>query len=112
MREKILGVEIEDGRQPDLAFGVLDPDVSRFSDELACGAIELPIERGCAERDTRKSRAADNHAIEREVNALLAERADDVIFEFVERDRFSAYGERPKVEESELRQAAEAFGNT
>ena len=44
-----------------------------------------------------------DHAIQREVNALLAERADEVIFEFVERDRFSAYGERPKVEQSEFR---------
>jgi hypothetical protein len=77
--------------------------LSRILDELAYGAIELPIERGCAERDTRKSRAADDHAIQREVNALLAERADEVIFEFVERDRFSAYGERPKVEQSEFR---------
>ncbi len=52
---------------------------TRVLDELAYGAIELPIERGCAERDTRKSRAADDHAIQREVNAFLAERADEVI---------------------------------
>jgi hypothetical protein len=81
VREKIRRVEIEDGRQPDLAFGVLDPDVSRIPDEGACGHIKLPVEGGRAERDARKSRAADDHAIEREVNPLLAERADDIILE-------------------------------
>src|SRR6516162_4125100 len=86
VREKVLGVEIEDSRQPDLAFGVLDPDVSRIPDEGACGRIKLPIEGGRVERDTWKSRAADDHAIEGEVNSLVAERANDVIFEFGERD--------------------------
>jgi hypothetical protein len=43
VREKILGVEIEDGRQPDLAFGVLDPDVSSVPNEAACGRIKLPV---------------------------------------------------------------------
>src|SRR5262245_63482690 len=84
--EKIRGVEIEDGRQPDLAFGVLDPDVPSILDERARGGVKLPIEGGRAERDARKSRAADDHAIEREVNSLVAERANDVIFEFVEGD--------------------------
>ena len=111
VREKILGVEIKDGLQPDLAFGVLDPDVSRIPDEGACGRIKLPVEGGRAERDARKSRAADGHAVEREVNPLLAERADDAILECVEGDRFSADGECPKVEKGELRQAAETFGN-
>jgi Tetracyclin repressor-like, C-terminal domain len=50
---------------------VLDPDVSSLSNEAACGRIELPLEGGRAERDTRKSRAADDHAIEREVNSFL-----------------------------------------
>src|SRR5262249_3674353 len=86
VREKIRGVEIEDGRQPDLAFGVLDPDVSRIPDEGACGRIKLPIKGGRAERDTRKSRAADDHAIEGEVNSLVAERPNDVILEFGEGD--------------------------
>src|SRR6516165_8109597 len=86
MREKILGVEIEDGRQPDLAVGVIDPDVSSILDERACGRVKLPVEGGRAERDARKSRATDDHAIEREVNSLLAERANEVIFEFVEGD--------------------------
>src|SRR5215472_856210 len=82
--EKIHGIEIEDSRQPDLAFGVLDPDVSRVPDEGACGRVKLPVEGGRAERDTRESRAADDHAIEGEVNSLVAERANDVIFEFGE----------------------------
>src|SRR5499433_188820 len=111
VREKILGVEIENGRQPDLAFGVLDPDVSRVPDEGACGRVKLPVEGGRAERDTRKFRAADDHAIEGEVNSLFAERANEVIFEFGEGDRFPADGELPKIEKDELRQATEAFGN-
>lgn len=45
MREEILGIEIEDGRQPDLAFGVLDPDVSSVTNEAACGGIELSFKR-------------------------------------------------------------------
>src|SRR5215831_12872652 len=109
--EKIHGIEIEDGRQPDLASDVLDPDVSRVPDEGACGRVKLPVEGRRAERDTRKFRAADDHAIEGEVNSLVAERANDVIFEFGEGDRFSAYNERPEVEKSELPQAAETFGN-
>src|SRR5262245_41668071 len=84
VREKILGVEIENGRQPDLAFGVLNLVVSRLADQGACGRIKLPVEGRRAERDTRKSRAADDHAIEGEVNSLVAERANDVIFEFGE----------------------------
>src|SRR6516162_3398864 len=109
VREKICGIEIEDGRQPDLAFGVLDPDVSSIPDEAACGRIKLPVEGGRAERDARKSRAADNHAIEGEVNSLIAGRANDVIFEFGEGDRFPADSELPKVEKGQLRQAAETF---
>src|SRR5262249_57301256 len=34
-RKKIRRVEIEDGRQPDLAFGVLDPNVSSVPNEAA-----------------------------------------------------------------------------
>src|SRR6516162_7910020 len=86
VREKIRGIEIEDGRQPDLAFGVLDPDVSRIPDEVACRRIKPLLEAGRAERDARKPRAADDHAIEGEVNSLVAERANDVIFEFGEGD--------------------------
>src|SRR5262249_42358300 len=111
MREKIRGVEIEDGRQPDLAVGMIDPDVPSILDERACRRVKLPLEGGRAEGDTRKFRAADDHAIEREVNSLVAEPANDVIFEFVEGDRFSADSERPEVEKSELPQAAESFGN-
>src|SRR5262245_4559357 len=111
MREKILGVEIENGGKPDLAFGLLDPDVSSVSNEAACSRIELPVEGGRAERDTRKSRAADDHAIEGEVNSLFAERANEVIFVFGEGDRFPADSELPKIEKDELRQATEAFGN-
>src|SRR5262245_37392568 len=102
MREKIRGVEIKNGRQPDLAFGVIDPDVPTILDERVCGRVKLPVERRPAERDARKSRAADDHAIEREVNPLVAEPANDVFFEFVEGDRFSADSERPEVEKSEL----------
>src|SRR5262245_27795065 len=112
VRKKIRRVEIEDGRQPDLAFGVLDPNVSSVPNEAACGRIKLPVERGRAERDARKARAADDHAIEREVNPLVAERANDVIFEFGEGDGFAAYSQRRKVERSDLPQAAETFGNT
>src|SRR6516225_2397585 len=111
MREKIRGVEIEKSRQPDLAVGVIDPDVPSILDERACGRVKLPVEGGRAERDTRKSRAADDHAIEGEVNSLVAERANDVIFEFGEGDWFPADSELPKIEKDELRQATEAFGN-
>src|SRR5262249_50903421 len=86
VREKIRGVEIEDARQPDLAFGVLDPDVSRIPDEGACGRIKLPIKGGRPERDKRKSGAADDHEIEGEVNSLVAEWANDIILEFGEGD--------------------------
>src|SRR5258708_2583401 len=90
---------------------MIDPDVAILSDERVRGSIELPLERGRAERNARKSRTADDHAIEGEVNTLLAERADDIILEFVERDRLSSDRERPEVEKGEFRQTAEAFGD-
>ena len=52
MCEKILGVEIENGRQPDLAVGGIDPDVPSLSNEAACGRIKLALKSGRAERDT------------------------------------------------------------
>src|SRR5262245_39299927 len=86
MREKIRGVEIENGGKQVIAFDLPYPDVSILSNEAACSPIELPVEGGRAERDARKSRAADDHAIEGEVHSLVAERANDVIFEFGEGD--------------------------
>src|SRR5262249_10856585 len=86
MREKILGVKIENGGQPDLTFSGIKIDVSCFSDESACSFAKRRIEMGRAERDAGKPRAADHHAIEGEVAPFLAERANDVILELVERD--------------------------
>src|SRR6516165_4815545 len=86
MREKISRVELENGGQPDLALRGIEPDVSCFSDEGACRRIELLVEFPRAERDARKPRAADHHAIEGEVDPLLSERANDFVFELVEGD--------------------------
>src|SRR5262245_15695228 len=102
MREKILGVEIEHGGKPDIAFGLLDPDVSGHPTARACARLDWPVEGGAAERAARKSRAADDQAMEGEVHALVAERANDVIFEFGEGGRFPADSELPKIEKGEL----------
>src|SRR5262245_65658393 len=72
MREKILGVEIENGGKPDLAFGLLDPDVSSLPNEAACGRIELPVQGGRAERDAGKSRAGGDRESEGGVHTSVA----------------------------------------
>src|SRR5260370_13075235 len=60
--QKIPGIEIEDGRKPDLASGRIDPDVALLAHECTCGHIELTIEtvrRKCVAGQTR---TAHNHA--------------------------------------------------
>src|SRR5438270_6580698 len=110
--EKILCVEIEDGRDPDFALDRIDAHIALLRKERAGRRIELLFQGVGRERGARQPRAAHRHAIERKVDALLAERPDDIVLEVVERDRFSADGDFLEVEECEFRDAAETSGNT
>jgi hypothetical protein len=83
----------------------------RFSATNVRAASSSWRSRAPALNAVRGSRATHDHAIEGKVNALLAQRTNNVVLEGIERDRFPANGMFPKIEEDDLGQAAETVRN-
>src|SRR6516165_1400727 len=90
LSEKVLCVKIEDCRQIYQPILGIEADVAIFDNEGARRTIQLAIEGRSGKRRTRQSRAAYDHAIEREVHARVADGADHVVLEAVKRGRSAA----------------------
>ncbi len=108
-RQEILGIKLENaGNAHELALGQ-HPQITRFAEELYRCFVELLLQLVGAKRLAREPRAANRHAIERKMHALVAERADYVVLQRVKRYALAADRKALETEEPELGQSGKAF---